>query len=162
MLLSFIWFITFKDTSFSNFASFWDHALYGKNLKNGIFQKGLERFFSFSGFKVYSNQYRKWAKQFPMDIFCLQATIKDRCASWPFTRPFHITIALFQLHQSIKMKRCRSICVNSGFFSKKIFLHVNGTYRVKISLFLGEYKAKVKSNCEEAIFWSKMQIFKKI
>jgi len=40
-------------------------------------------------------------------------------------------MALFQLHQSIKMKRCRSICVNSGFFSKKIFLHVNGTYRLK-------------------------------
>ena len=56
--------------------------------------------------------------------------------SWPFTRPFYITMALFQLHQSIKMKRCRSICFNSGFFSKKIFLHVNGTYRVKISLFL--------------------------
>ena len=51
--------------------------------------------------------------------------------SGPFTRPFHITMALFQLHQSIKMKRCRSICVNSGFFSKKIFVHVNGTYRLK-------------------------------
>ena len=51
--------------------------------------------------------------------------------SGPFPRPFHITMALFQLHQSIKMKRCRSICVNSGFFSKKIFLHVNGTYRLK-------------------------------
>ena len=59
-----------------------------------------------------------------------------RFISWPFTRPFHITMALFQLHQSIKMKRCRSICVDSGFFSKKIFLHVNGTYRLKNSLFL--------------------------
>ena len=51
--------------------------------------------------------------------------------SGPFPRPFHITMALFQQHQIIKMKRCRSICVNTGFFSKKIFLHVNGTYRLK-------------------------------
>ena len=55
--------------------------------------------------------------------------------SGPFTRPFHITMALFQLHQSIKMKRCRSICVDSGFFSKKIFLHVSGTYRQKERVF---------------------------
>ena len=57
--------------------------------------------------------------------------------SWPFTRPFHITMALFQLHQSIKMKRCRSICVDSGFFSKKIFLHVNGTYQLKNHVCMG-------------------------
>ena len=64
--------------------------------------------------------------------------------SGPFPRPFHITMALFQLHQSIKMKRCRSICVDSGFFSKKIFLHVNGTYRLKNSLFLVLYKSSKK------------------
>ena len=52
--------------------------------------------------------------------------------SRPFTRPFHITMALFQLHQIIKMKRCWSL-INLRIavtlsFSEKIFLHVNGTY----------------------------------
>ena len=49
-------------------------------------------------------------------------------------------MALFQLHQSIKMKRCWSL-INLRIavtlsFSEKIFLHVNGTYRPMFSLCL--------------------------
>ena len=60
--------------------------------------------------------------------------------SGPFTRPFHIIMALFQLHQSIKMKRCWSL-INLRIavtlsFSEKIFRHVNGTYCPMFSLSL--------------------------
>ena len=60
--------------------------------------------------------------------------------SWLFTRPFHITMALFQLHQGIRMKRYWSI-INLRIsvtlsISKRIFLCFRGTYQLILSLWL--------------------------